>query len=141
MLYFDAAYVAKFYLQEPDSPAVRRLAKKAEVVHSSEWSLAEMACTLHRQVREGLLTGREAAEVRHVFRDHVTAGVWVLVPVTRELFEEVDAVVRTLPGDAFLRAGDALHLASARITEIWSNDRHLLRTVPHFGLKGRSLAS
>ena len=57
-LYFDAAYVAKFYLQEPDSPAVRRLAETADVVHSSEWCLAEMACTIHRQVREGLLTGR-----------------------------------------------------------------------------------
>jgi len=141
-LYFDAAYVAKFYLNEPDSQAVRDVAEKAEVLHSSEWCLAEVACTLHRQVREEVLTGREAAEIRKVFRDQVAAGVWVLTPVTRELLEEVDAAVRTLSTETFLRAGDALHLVSARaagFSEIWSNDRHLLRAARHFGLKGRSV--
>ena len=140
-LYFDAAYVAKFYLQEPDSPAVRRLAETAEAVHSSEWCLAEMACTIHRQVREGLLDREEAGEARRIFREHVATGGWVLLPVTRELLEEVDVMVHTLPGDTFVHAGDALHLASARVagfTEIWSNDRHLLRAARHFGLKGRS---
>ena len=100
-----------------------------------------MACTIHRQVREGLLTGPQAAEVRRAFREQVTAGVWAFVPVTHDLLEEVDAVVHTLPDDAFIRAGDALHLASARVagfTEIWSNDRHLLQAARHFGLKGRS---
>ena len=141
-LYFDSAYVAKFYLMEPDSRAVRNLAEKAEELHSSEWCLAEMACALHRQVREGTLTPREAAEVRRSFRAHAADGDWVLTPVTRELLEEVDAVVRTLSTETFLRAGDALHLVSARaagFSEIWTNDRHLLRAARHFGLKGRSV--
>jgi len=84
-LYFDSAYVAKFYLREPDS-AVRALADQAEPLHSSEWCLAEVACTLHRQVREGALTGREAAEIRKVFRDDVATGIWVLAPVTRDFW-------------------------------------------------------
>ncbi len=143
-LYFDSAYVAKFYLREPDSDGVRTLADQAEPLHSSEWCLAEVACTLHRQVREGALTGREAAEIGKVFRNDVATGIWVLAPVTRDLLAEVDALVHTLPADVFLRAGDALHLVSARaagFSEIWSNDRHLLRATRYLGLKGRSISS
>jgi len=143
-LYFDSAYVAKFYLHEPDSDAVRGLADEAEALHSSEWCLAEMACALQRQVREGALTRAEAADARRIFREHVAAGGWVLEPVTRNLLDEVDAVVYTVPADVFLRAGDALHLVSARaagFSEIWSNDRHLLRAARYFGLKGRTISS
>lgn len=49
---------------------------------------------------------------------------------------------RNLPGEVFLRTGDAVHLLSARargLTEIYSNDRHLLRAAPHLGLAGRDL--
>ncbi len=35
MIYFDAAFVAKFYLDEPESDAVRALAFKASEVASS----------------------------------------------------------------------------------------------------------
>ena len=142
-LYFDAAYVAKFYLNEPDSSAVPGLAEQAEAVHSSEWCVAEMACALHRQVRERVRTGSETAEIRKSFREDLAGGVWVLEPVTRALIEEVDAVVQALPPNVFLRAGDALHLASARAArfrDIWSNDRHLLKAARRFGLKGRSVS-
>jgi predicted nucleic acid-binding protein len=40
-----------------------------------------------------------------------------------------------------VRAGDAIHTATALETgetEIWTNDRHLLAAVAHFGLAGRS---
>ena len=136
--------MAKFYLREPDSDAVRALADQAEPLHFSEWCLAEVACTLHRHVREGALTGREAAEIRKVFRDDLASSIWVLAPVTRDLLAEVDGLVHTLPAEVFLRAGDALHLVSARaagFSEIWSNDRHLLRAARYFGLKGRSVSS
>ena len=143
-LYFDSAYVAKFYLREPDSDAVRALADQTDPLHSSEWCLAEVACTLHRQVREGALKGREAAEIRKAFRNDVATGIWVLAPVTLDLLAEVEEQAHTLPADVFLRAGDALHLVSAKaagFSEIWSNDRHLLQAARYFGLKGRSLSS
>jgi predicted nucleic acid-binding protein len=49
-----------------------------------------------------------------------------------------------LPPDVPLRAGDAIHTATALETgetEIWTNDRHLLAAVAHFGLAGRSFAT
>jgi len=43
-----------------------------------------------------------------------------------------------------LRAGTPIHTATALETgetEIWTNDRHLLAAVAHFGLAGRSFAT
>jgi predicted nucleic acid-binding protein len=58
------------------------------------------------------------------------------------------AVTRNGHADALadvpLRAGDAIHTATALETgetEIWTNDRHLLAAVAHFGLAGRSFAT
>jgi len=143
-LYFDAAYVAKCYIAEADSAAVRELARQAESLHSSAWCVAEMASVVQRCIREGLLTSAEAVETRRMFRQNVAEGGWTLVPLNDELLREVDAAFETLPPDVFLRAGDALHLVSARaagFSEIWSNDRHLLRAARYFGLKGRSISS
>ena len=142
-LYFDAAYLVKYYIDEADSAAVRELTSRAESLHSSAWCLAEMASVVHRRIREGSLTPPEAAETRRRFREHVAEGVWQLVPLSAELLREVDAAFEMLPRDVFLRAGDALHLVSARAAgfgEIWSNDRHLLKAARRFGLKGRSVS-
>lgn len=141
-LYFDAAYVAKYYIDEADSASVRELTRGAESLHTSAWCLAEMASVVHRRLREGSLAPAEAAETRRRFREHVAEGVWHLVPLTVELLREVDTAFASLPADVFLRAGDALHLVSARaagFSEIWSNDRHLLKAARRFGLKGRSV--
>jgi prevent-host-death family protein len=45
------------------------------------------------------------------------------------------------PQDVPLRAGGALHLATALEVgeqEVWTNDRHLLGAASHFGIVGRS---
>ena len=68
-------------------------------------------------------------------------GFWTLVPVTSAALARLQGSVETLPSNVFLRAGDAVQLASAIEAgerEIWSSDRHLLAAAPHFGLTGRS---
>jgi predicted nucleic acid-binding protein len=52
------------------------------------------------------------------------------------------ALIQGFPPGVPLRAGDAIHLASALDVgepEIWTNDRHLLKAATHFGLAGRSV--
>ena len=47
-----------------------------------------------------------------------------------------------LLGRVLLRAGDAVHIATALDLgeeEIWTNDRHLLAAAPHFGIAGRNI--
>lgn len=145
-LYFDSVYVAKCYLPELDGPRVRQMARGETSSILPPWSSAlawaEMACLFHRQIREKSLARRVVLDLQAQFREDVDQGVWTLWPVSDALLGSVDAALRQFPAEIFLRAGDAVHLLTARhagFTEIWSNDRHLLRAAPHFGLQGRSL--
>jgi len=141
-LYFDAAYVAKCYINEPDSKSVRKLGSGAEGLYSSALSVAELSCVFHRHVREGPLTERQAAELRGVFLKDLRDGVWVLLPVSENLLYRVEARVGSFPRSVPLRAGDAIHLVTAQeagFPEIWTNDRHMLAAARYFGLTGRSV--
>ncbi len=140
--YFDTAYVAKCYLNEPGYGAVRRLARKADGLCSSSLCVAEFACLLHRRKREGSLTADQAAALRAFFLEDVRNSVWVLIPVTNQLLLQVESRVSRLHPDVFLRAGDAIHLVSASgagFTDLWTSDRRLLDACEHFGLTGRAL--
>ena len=141
-MYLDSAYVAKYYVNEPDAEAVRKLIRKAAGVCSSAWALAEVTCVFHRHVREGSLTPAQGRELIDLFREHAEAGLWNLMPVTNTLLRTTAMLIRGLPGTVPLRAGDALHIATALEageTAIWTNDRHLLAAATHVGIAGRSV--
>ncbi len=141
-LYFDSAYIAKCYLREPDGPAVRALAGSGPALYVSALGMAEVSCVFHRQLREKTLTPKTAAAVRDLFLADVEAKTWHLLAITDHLLRRVETITRTLQADAFLRAGNAIHIATALdygFQEIWTNDRHLLTAASHFGLKGRSV--
>ena len=141
-LYFDSAYVAKCYLREPDSAAVRALASSGSTLYFSSFALAEISCVFHRHLREKTLTPRTAIAVRDQFLEDIEAGTWQMLALTERLLRRVESRMRTLRPDVYLRAGDAIHIVTAMdagLSEIWTNDRHLLAAAPHFGLKGRSV--
>lgn len=144
MIYFDSAYVAKFYLNEPGQAAVRACAIQAGEVAICALAVAEVNAVFHRKLREGFLTAHELAIFVAEFDRDVQQGHWKLLPLTPGLLEQVARAYRTLPATVFLRSADALHLICARengFTEIHSNDRHLLAAAPHFGLKGVDVIS
>ena len=52
---------------------------------------------------------------------------------------EVAAAFNNLPGDVFLRTGDAIHLPNARqngLQEVFSSDQRLLDAAPAVGMLG-----
>jgi predicted nucleic acid-binding protein len=141
-VYLDSAYIAKFYVNEPDADRVRALIRRADSLVSSAWCLTEVACVLHRHLLEGSLSPMQARALAEAFREHVDSGFWNLAPVSDRLLRRVSLLVGGLPRDVYIRAGDAAHLITAldlNEPEIWTNDRHLLAAAPHFGLKGRSV--
>ncbi|HXB70085.1 MAG TPA: type II toxin-antitoxin system VapC family toxin [Candidatus Acidoferrales bacterium] len=141
-MYLDSAYVAKFYLNEPDSSAVREAMRRADSLITSAWSVAEVTCAFHRHFREGTLNVAQFQRVAQAFREHVEIGFWALIPVTQVVLARMTARVAALPASIFLRAGDAVQLASAVESgehEIWGSDRRMLAAAPHFGLTGRSV--
>lgn len=141
-LYFDTAYVCKCYLNEPDSVEVRERVTGARTIATSSLCIAEFTCTIHRSFRDGVLTAKATGTLRRQFAEDIEAATWTLLPITERVLWKVEMLIQHLPKSAFLRAGDAIHLASAieaGFDEIWTNDRHLLAAAKHFGLKGRSV--
>ena len=141
-MYLDSAYIAKFYVNEVDSRAVRELIRGADSLVSSAWAMGEVSCVLHRHMRENKLTQRQFRELLDAFIRHVSQDVWTLLPVTPRTLQKVASLMRSAPPAVYLRAGDAVHLAAAMGAEeheIWTNDRHLLQAAEHFGLSGRSV--
>ena len=141
-MYFDSAYLVKVYVGDPDSDKVRKLVASTATVYSSALCLAEFACAVLRIRRETSVSASEAAEARLAFLSHIRVGLVTLVPISESILYSVQTLVETLPTNLFLRAGDAIHLASAQhegFAEIWTNDRHMLKAAPHFGLAGRSV--
>lgn len=142
-MYLDSAYIAKYYVNEPDAPAVRKVIRRASHICSSSWALVEVTCVFHRHIREGSLTVAQGRELMDLFRSHVEADLWNLISITDSLLGRTAALIRALAPEAALRAGDAIHLATALDAgeaEIWTNDRHLLAAAEYAGLTGRSVA-
>jgi predicted nucleic acid-binding protein len=140
-VYLDSAYIAKFYLNEPDSRAVRIAIAESDKLVSSLLAFGEVTCAFHRHLRQGILNSSQYRELVAAFLDDVAAGNWIFAPVTERLLRRMVALVATLAPTVYLRAGDALHLTTALELgerEIWTSDRHLLAAAGHFDLIGRT---
>jgi uncharacterized protein len=140
-VYFDTSYIAKFYFNEPESDRVRELVRKADVIHSSLWALAEFHAVIHRRMREGALSRDEGLNLAMRFADHVEEGLWVLIPVHEGLLRRTSILMLSAPADLFIRTADAVHLATAHEIgdrNVWTNDRHMLGAAAYFGITGRS---
>jgi predicted nucleic acid-binding protein len=142
MVYFDAAYIAKFYLDEPESERVRRLAEESGEVACCVHGRVEVLIAFHRKLRERAFSPRVFAAVLEQFEADCESAVWSWLPISAKLIETLSDRVGKLDRSVFLRSADALHLAGAAeqgFKEIYSNDRHLLAAATHFGLRGLSV--
>jgi hypothetical protein len=63
VIYFDAAYIAKCYLNEPGADRVRTVAYGADGLASCEIARLECASILKRHLREHHVTRREMTAI------------------------------------------------------------------------------
>lgn len=143
MGYLDAGYIAKFYVDEPDSLSVRRLAESLGAVHCAAIGHVEVAAALHRKLREGVFGDAAFREIMAQFEDDCSRGLWTWIPVTAAVLASTVAAVRQVPKSVFLRAADAIHLACARgsgFTEIYTGDQHMTTAAPHFRVRAVAAA-
>lgn len=143
MSYFDSSYIAKFYLDEPESEAVRRLAESLGQVRCAVIGQIEVAAVFHRKFREGAFDAGAFRELMAQFDDDCGQGLWTWLPLTTALAARTTAAFARLPRPVFLRAADALHLICAQehgLPEIYTNDRHMSAAARHFRLKPMTVA-
>lgn len=144
MSYFDSSYIAKFYLDEPDSDAVRRLAESLGQVRCSVVGQVEVAAVFHRKLRENAFDARAFREVVAQFDDDCDQRLWTWLPLTADLAARAAAAFARLPRTVYLRAADALHLICARehgLEKIYTNERHMAAAARHFRLRSMTVTS
>jgi predicted nucleic acid-binding protein len=137
-LYFDTACLFRLYSTEPGWEEVRALADGSTGVASAWHARAEFASVLLRKRREGH-PGQAVLVVRRQFRHDLRRGVVRLLPPEEPVMSRLERVLEESPPETFLRAGDALHLASAAVygfAEVYSSDRQFLAAASLFGLRG-----
>ncbi|MGB0344794.1 MAG: type II toxin-antitoxin system VapC family toxin [Coraliomargarita sp.] len=143
MIYFDTAYLAKCYLNEPGSASVRSFAAASdELVASCVIARAELAAVFHRQFREGHLSQEDHQIVARQYQADLAAGVWEWLPLDAGLWPVIESRFREMPRSVFLRGADAIHLSCASyhgFSEVFTNDRHMLAACGSFGVKGRNV--
>ena len=142
MSYFDSAYIAKFYVDEPESDAVRDLARSLGRVHCSAFGRLEVAGVFHRKWREGAFTEREFGEVSAQFVDDCAAGLWTWFSMTDVLIATAAGAITKLSKRITIRSADALHLVCARengLRRVYTNDRHMLLAAPAFGVDATAI--
>ena len=142
MIYLDAAYIAKFYVEEDDSERVRAFPDPAPIAVSCIHAMAEVACVFHRKLREGNIPQEDFDFFCAQFDADCEAGLWTWLPMSVCLVQSVRRKMSTLPPSAFIRAADAVHLmcaAAEGCTAIHTSDRHMKAAAPMFGLEAVTL--
>lgn len=89
MIYFDSCYLAKLYLMEPDSPAVRARAESSGEVVCCLIGWGELVATFHRHLRDGRLTAAQFRLLAAQVAADVQDGLWTPLPMTSELAEAI----------------------------------------------------
>lgn len=138
MIYFDACYIAKFYLAEPDSARVIAFAQAHASVNCVLLGKAEVAAVFHRKFRENVVTEGGFHLLCDQFEADCTSGLWQWHPADDNLFRSSARRFRSLAPEIFLRAFDAIHLTCAGesgFTTLYTSDRHMIAAAPSFGLR------
>lgn len=112
MLYFDTSFLVPLILPEATSEPIAEFFKDlpADDLTVSDWTRAEFASLLAREVRMGNLDAAAARKAGSRFEAMVEESFVVLLP-SRDDFDRAREWLMHF--DTGLRAGDALHLAVA----------------------------
>jgi len=138
LIYLDSTCLVRLYFEEVGCEPVRRLAA-SDSIACAQHGRTEVISAFHRKLREHAISARLYQITLKEFLNEIRSGAFRWLPLSERVLERAELVYAGLPATIFLRAADALHLATASengIREIHSNDTKLLSAAPHFGLRG-----
>jgi len=137
MIFCDTSTVAKLYVPEPESEAVRQRLEAEDEVCVSELARTELMAIFHRRLREGRWSQADfSVAVRQFSRDDL-GGFWTWLPLDGMIATAAANTYATLPATVFLRSADCLHLITAlhhNFAEIHTHDRYQTAASAALGL-------
>jgi predicted nucleic acid-binding protein len=137
MIFCDTSALAKYYLHENESRAVRSRLDSEDAVIASELAHTELMSVFHRRMRERKWTAEQFQRAAsQLGRDNV-ARYWTWSPVSSSIIGAANQLYLSLPESVFLRASDCLHLVTALhhgFEELCTFDRHQQEAVQALGL-------
>jgi predicted nucleic acid-binding protein len=138
MIYCDTSTIAKLYVAERESAAVRGRLEAEDEVCACELARPELMGAFHRRLREGKWTRSEFLAVVRQFSADDIGGFWTWLPLEREIIEAAAQTYTTLPENVFLRTSDCLHLITAlhhNFAEFYTHDRHQMDASAALGIR------
>ncbi len=143
MLFCDTSTLAKYYVPEQDSAAVRMRLDGEDRVMLSELARAELMAVFHRRLREKKWSQNEFQAAVRQFNMDDHGGYWSWAPLDGIIVGQAAQTYTTLPAEVFLRTADCLHLVTAihhNFAEIHTHDVHQIKAASILGLKPVTLA-
>lgn len=137
MIFCDTSTLAKFYVFEPDSPAVRKRLDAESGVMLSDLARAELMGVFHRRLRERRWDRQAFEATVRQFQQDERSGFWSWAPLDSKTTAEAAEAFTSLPDTLFLRTTACLHLVTARregFKSLFTHDRHQFEAAPPFGL-------
>jgi hypothetical protein len=138
MIFCDTSTLAKFYVFEPESAAVRQRIEAEDEVFLSELARLELMAVFHRRLREGRWARTDFVSAIRQFSADDIGGFWTWLPLDSAIVEAAATTYATLPETVFLRSADCLHLVTAlhhNFAEIHTHDKHQIAAAAALGLK------
>ena len=143
MIFCDTSTVAKLYVSEAESAAVRLRLEAEDEVCVSELARAELMAVFHRRLREAKWTRADfSAAVRQFSADDI-GGFWTWLPLDGVIIGAAANTFATLPDNVFLRSSDCLHLVTAlhhNFTDVFTHDKHQTAAAATLGLNPVNIA-
>jgi predicted nucleic acid-binding protein len=138
MIFCDTSAVAKLYVFEKESPAMRACLETEDQVCVSELVRTELMAVFHRRLREKTWSQDSFQTAIRQFTHDDIGGFWTWLPLDSAVIEAAAQVYTTLPDSVFLRSADCLHLVTAlrhNFADIYTYDIRQSEAAGVLGLK------
>ncbi len=138
MIFCDTSAIAKFYVSEKESEAIRALLVAEDQVCISELVRAELMSVFHRQLRDKKWTRDKFLITVRQFNNDDIGGFWTWLTLDSEIIEAAANSYTTLPDNVWLRTADFIHLVTAMhhgFSEIYTYDGNQSSAAVSLGLK------